>query len=492
MNITRRDAFKLGAGAVATLFFAKLGLDTFPAFGAPYSLSRILTERYPLNVPRADCVDVRGFVIGDADEITIYNNKFELVNDYQTTAGTTQRVAYHLNPATSYDVNGQNMQSYSGKCFLIKYDKMLLDKDGVYHPLYLEFSDVHYVLEYDPEVGSDVIAGSFRFVSTVELDTPNMLANKDTHVAIPSDTYPNNNSGQGRGALNAKMDVTVRAWSDADLTYNFSVRDLDSKTYFLHESLGADAPNAANGIDYNYPAGVTGPDVASYANQYSESIEPLSGFGNLFYTAADTYTHKATVPDSDNVNHVYRYAGSKLVMDGNRVHGSVGIQSGQLSLGELYDTQVWTAGFINQVQLGSSRDSAMSFIWRADSCGTNLFQGWTYKIVEKAAEGGNNVIIAGSDATHDPIDLPEIAPNENPYVTCSEVKAVPRNDYLVHVEADEGWYITEVLVDGVAQTLPGTFPKTFDVSILDIKADHVIKSKFSRYGYVTMTKTFDD
>lgn len=112
--------------------------------------------------------------------------------------------------------------------------------------------------------------------------------------------------------------------------------------------------------------------------------------------------------------------------------------------------------------------------------------------VEKAAEGGHNDQIAGTDASATPIDLPEVAPGETPYTTRSDLLAIPRNNYTVHVQADPGWYVSEVLVDGVAQDLGEGFPRIFDVPFENVTADHVVKSKFERYGYVTIGKRFDD
>lgn len=305
---------------------------------------------------------------------------------------------------------------------LLTYKKGLLDNRGAYHTLYVKITNVDGVWKK----GLTTSRGKKTVRQLIGTLAQNWIGLESYATKI---TY-------GGKSLHDKSSSTglhcrIYAWTDAagaGLAYNLLVKDIDQPSYIVSPS--------------------------AYTGSWRERV----GLKSTELKGTTVHVEKNT----------YLTYNDEII---------VGTKSSSSSV----TGSVYTAGFSAQLTLTGSELSgnpAKGFAigWSGSRCQTRIFEDIAHAIVTKAGKGGACHQVAGTNAAASPIALSQKSVSDGVFVTRTDLKAVPKNNYVVTVTPKAGYEIDKVTLDGKQITVSKR--TGMSVPIKSIVADHVVTATF--------------
>ena len=323
--------------------------------------------------------------------------------------------------------------SVSGN-FTLTYNNGILDKNGKYHPLYIRFNNPKGAWSKG------------RATSVTKTDSKKQV--KQLLIELTAHTIDVKSAASARYVGSTNVDkagvtassVGVVAYTNvAGLKYNLYARDIDQ-------------PNRLKGAH-------------DYSGDYSERI----AFASTQLKAATVYGEKQWTYGGNT------YKGSQFI----QYDSANAIIKSKANHNSSWSGNVNGAAFVAQVAFHSaySATNGVAFRWTGSQCETRLFQDLSYAINTKAGAGGKCEQVAGTNASAAAISLTQTAISEGGFTTATNLKAVPKNNYIVRAVPNTGYHVTSLKLDGTSQ---GT---NTSVSIKTIKADHTVTATFAPNTY---------
>ena len=375
------------------------------------------------SVERADCV-----FVGDHRNFTFETNAPSLFKHFTRINASNgyryEEIGVVHDPKGCALKSGKERRSWgTDKWFRLVYDDVLLDSKGTYHDLTIEFSNISTWWEYDPQTGNNlqllVSANPINGGDRLYLYADGPIRNASNGSIVQKHTEQGN-------AQNVQVSMSIRVWSDATLLYNMAFWDFDTQDYLT-----------------NFPShGFDGP--------YAEGIRLVSGWPTNLHANKNT----------------------TLTVDGDRIRGTAGDPAESFADG--------TTALTANTTIGNSRSSALTFVWRADSCESAVFWDYTHLIRAKVTAGKGTISIRPGSSTAN-----AVAKSTN--ATNATLKSVHKNDYWVTTEPAKGYKRTNLVLDDTNQNDPSV------AAIKAITGDHQATAAFAPINYIVRyDKNADD